>query len=110
MNNFTSDLGRKKAGTVEKGHAIAKNDLAGGVMPCARFGANAAWWRINSLVHNTLEVLKAKALPQPMADLRPKALRFQLFNQAGRIVRHGRSLVLRLTEACQIRQILIEAR
>jgi hypothetical protein len=101
---------RKKAGTVEKGHAIQKNDLAGGVMPCARFGANAAWWRLNALVHNLLEVMKAQALPETMADLRPKALRFHLFAAAGRIVRHGRELVLRLTETCRVHRILIEAR
>lgn len=101
---------RGKAGTVEKGHAIVKNDLAGGVMPCSRFGANAAWWRINTLVHNTLEVMKAEALPKPMADLRAKALRFQVFAHAARIVRHGRELRLRFAEQCAVLQILIKAR
>ena len=36
---------REKQGTVEHGHGIMKNDLAGGTVPCGRFGANAAWSR-----------------------------------------------------------------
>lgn len=101
---------RKKAGTVERGHAIQKNDLAGGVMPCARFGANAAWWRLNTVVHNLLEVMKAKALPNEMVDVRAKASRFRIFEQAGRVVSHSRTLVLRLCSGTRVHRILIEAR
>ena len=45
--------------------------VTGGVMACARFGANPAWWRINSFVHNTLEVLKGKAPPAASARCGP---------------------------------------
>src|SRR5439155_1865133 len=37
---------RQKAGTIEMVHDILKNDLAAGVLPCGRFGANAAWLRL----------------------------------------------------------------
>ena len=37
---------REKAGTVEGVHDVAKNELAGGVMPGKYFGANAAWLRL----------------------------------------------------------------
>ena len=37
---------REKAGTVEGVHDVVKNELAGGVMPCKYFGANAAWLRL----------------------------------------------------------------
>jgi len=36
---------REKAGTIEALHDVLKNDLAAGVMPCGRFGANALWLR-----------------------------------------------------------------
>jgi hypothetical protein len=34
---------RGKAGTIEAVHDVLKNELAAGVLPCGRFGANAAW-------------------------------------------------------------------
>ena len=36
---------REKAGSIEAAHNVIKNELAGGVMPCGRFGSNAAWLR-----------------------------------------------------------------
>src|SRR5260370_633549 len=36
----------EKAGTIEGVHDVLKNELAGGVMPCKYFGANAAWLRL----------------------------------------------------------------
>ncbi len=33
---------REKAGTIEAVHDVVKNELAGGVLPCGRYGANAA--------------------------------------------------------------------
>jgi len=89
---------REKQGTVEHAHGIMKNELAGGTLPCGRFGANAAWWRLNVLVANLLQFLKVRALPAEMAWLRPKALRFRLLNLAGIVVRHARQILLRLSE------------
>jgi hypothetical protein len=37
---------REKAGSIEALHHVLKNELAAGVMPCGRFGANAAWLRL----------------------------------------------------------------
>jgi hypothetical protein len=36
---------REKTGTVEMIQDILKNELAAGVLPCGRFGVNAAWLR-----------------------------------------------------------------
>ena len=47
-------------------HDVLKNDLGGGVMPCGRFFANAAWWRLNCLCYNVISVMKRKALPQTL--------------------------------------------
>jgi len=90
---------REKQGTVEQAHGVIKGDLAGGTLPCFRFGANAAWWRLNVLVHNLLELLKAEALPAEFGTLRPKALRFRLFNVAGRLLHGARQIILRLSAA-----------
>jgi hypothetical protein len=43
-------------------HDVLKNELAAGVMPCGRFGANAAWLRFAVMTHNVLTGLKRIAL------------------------------------------------
>ena len=89
---------RERCGTVEKVHDVLKNDLAGGVMPCGRFFANAAWWRLNCLCYNVISVMKRKALPPTFWPARMKALRFHLIGVAGKVVSHARSIFLKLTE------------
>ena len=73
-----------------------KNELAGGVLPCGRFGANAAWLRLALLTHNVLTALKRLALPPELLTARPKRLRFLVFTVPGRLVIHARQLWLRL--------------
>jgi hypothetical protein len=87
---------REKAGTIEAIHDILKNELAAGVLPCGRFGANAAWLRMSILTHNVMTALKRMALPEEYSTARPKRLRFLIFNTAGRIVHHARRVVCRI--------------
>lgn len=87
---------RQKAGTIEVVHAVVKNELAGGVMPCGRFGANAAWLRLAVISHNVMTALKRLALPPELLSARPKRLRFLIFHTAGRLVHHARRIYLRL--------------
>jgi hypothetical protein len=87
---------REKAGTIEGVHDVLKNELAAGVLPCGRFGANAAWLRLAILTHNVLTALKRLALPAELLPARPKRLRFLIFHTAGRLVHHARKIVLRL--------------
>lgn len=87
---------REKAGSIEAAHAVLKNELAGGVLPCARFGANAAWFRFAVLTFNVLTALKRLALPAELLTARPKRLRFLIFNTPGKLVRHARRTILRL--------------
>lgn len=87
---------REKAGTVEMVHDVLKNELAAGVLPCGRFGANAAWLRLAVITHNVLTALKRLALPAEYLPARPKRLRFQFFNLAGRVAHHARTIRLRL--------------
>lgn len=101
---------REKQGTVEQAHDVLKNELAAGTLPCGRFGANAAFLRINVLTHNLLQLTKAVALPEHMASMRPKALRFHLLRIAGQVVRSGRQLFLKITAALPIAPLYAEAR
>jgi len=86
----------ERCGTVEPAHDVLKNELGGGVLPGYRFGANAAWWQLVVLTANLLVVLKRIALPLEWAPLRPRRLRFLLLQRAGRLLVHGRRLILRL--------------
>jgi hypothetical protein len=88
---------RGKAGTIEHVNHVLKNELAAGVYPSDKFGANAAWLRLQALTLNLLEILKATALEPQYRRARPKRLRFAIFTQFGRVVRHARSQLLRLT-------------
>ena len=88
---------REKAGSIEAAHAVIKNELAGGVLPCGRFGANAAWFRLAVLTFNVLTALKRLALPAELIAARPKRLRFLIINTPGKLVHHARQMILRLT-------------
>ena len=87
---------RQKAGTIEKLHDVLKNDLGAGVMPCGRFGANAAWLRLNALCYNLLSIVRRHALGEELARARPKRLRLWVLCRAGQIVHHARRLMVRV--------------
>ena len=87
---------RGKAGTVEHAHHVLTNELAAEALPSQRFGANAAWFRLNVMLYNLLSAFKRVALPPALHDARPKRLRFVLLNGVGKVVRHARETVLRL--------------
>ena len=90
---------RQKAGTIEHTNAILKNDLAAGVLPCERFGANAAWFRLNVLVYNLLSVIRRTALPRELERARPKRMRFLLFALGAVVLSHARRTIARLVGA-----------
>ena len=87
---------RGTAGTVEHTHHILKDELAAGVYPSGKFGADAAWLRIQVLTANLLVLMKATALDQEYRNARPKRLRFAIFNHVGRVVHHARESFVRL--------------
>jgi hypothetical protein len=89
---------RERCGTVEKVIDVLKNDLACGSMPCKRFFADAAWFRLNVLAYNVLAVMKRQSLPCSWWATRLKALRFHLLQVAGRLIVHGRRIYLKIAK------------
>jgi hypothetical protein len=99
-----------KAGTIEHVHRVLKDELGAGVLPSQRFGANAAWFRINVLVYNLLTLLRRHALPERFRLARPKRLRYELFTVPGRLVEHQRQVTVRLSASPERCNELIAAR
>lgn len=97
---------RGKQGTVEQVHRVLKDELGAGVYPSAKFGANAAWLRLQVLTYNLLELLKAVGLEDKYRRARPKKLRFWVFSQFGKVVSHARQQMMRVATA--LLQLLIE--
>ena len=79
------------------------NELAAEALPAPRFGTNAAWFRLNVMLHNLLSAFKQIARPPELHEARPKRLRFVLLNGIGKVVRHARETVLRLMGAARRR-------
>jgi len=100
----------EKAGTIEHVHRAMKDELGAGVLPCQRFGANAAWFRLNVLTYNVLTFLKRRALPARYRDARPKRLRFEWFTMPGRLSFSGRQLTVEASSDPQRIDELIAAR
>ena len=101
---------REKQGTVEPAHGIIKNELAGGAMPCGRFGSNAAWWRINVLAANLLELVRTLDPSGQLKTARPKALRFRLLNLGAEIKHQARQWTMKLFQGHPLASALVAIR
>lgn len=90
---------RGKAGTVEHAHDVLTNELAAAALPSQKFGANAAWFRMNAMLYNLLSAFKRLGLPDELRAIRPKRLRFLVLNTLGRVISHARERLLRCASA-----------
>ena len=105
---------RGKAGTIEHVNRVRNDELAAGVYPSGKFGANAAGLRLQVATLNLLELLKAAGLDSALRQARPKSkipacrgrLRFAVFTQFGRgrsgcDADHARLRIVRVATAAQ---------
>jgi len=99
-----------RCGKSEEAHAVMKDDLAGGKLPSADFGENAAWWWMMIMALNLNVMMKNLALNPSMVNTRMKRIRFSIINIPGRIIKRSRSLFLRLSKGHPSYDILITAR
>ena len=99
-----------RCGKSEEVHAVMKDDLAGGKLPSADFGENAAWWWIMIMALNLNVMMKRLALEPSMINVRMKKIRFSIINIPGRLIKRARSLSLRIAKNHPSYDILITAR
>jgi len=66
-------------------------------MPCGDFFANALYFALGVLVYNTIVAQKLFLLPAEWAKKTIHTMRWALIQVAGKAVRHGRGLTLKLT-------------
>ena len=100
----------ERCGKSEEVHSVMKSDLAGGTLPSADFGKNAAWWWIMILSLNLNQMMKKLALEPSMAKKRMKAIRFSIINLPGRVIKRSRELLLRISQGHPSFKLLIDAR
>ncbi len=97
----------QRCGKSEEAHSIMKSDFAGGQLPSAKFGANAAWWAIMILSMNFNSVMRRFVLgSDKWIKRRMKAIRFDLIVSPGRIVHHARQMFLRVSRS--LRELLLQ--
>jgi hypothetical protein len=88
---------RQKAGTIEHVHDEVKNGLGGGCLPSAKFGANAAWFRIACIAYNILHAVRSAWPEETMHTAKAKRIRFVIVNVTGRFSRDSRKISLHLS-------------
>lgn len=99
-----------RCGKSEHAHSGLKEDLAGGKLPSSRFGANAAWWWVSVLAFNLNVIMKSQTLDAEWKSKRMKAIRFNIINIPGRILRRSRQWFIRLGQDHPATELLIEIR
>jgi hypothetical protein len=101
---------RERCGKSEAAHGVMKEDLAGGKLPSALFGVNAAWWQIMILAFNLSSAMKRLVLGETWGSSRLKAIRFWLIKLPGRVLTHARRLVVRLVGGHPSNETLFQMR
>jgi len=75
-----------------------KADFAADRMPCQNFDANALYFSLCALAYNLFALFRM-FLPACFELTRAKTIRWRIFALAGKVVRYGRKLYLKLKQA-----------
>ncbi len=89
----------RRCGDAGQVHDTLKNSLAGGILPCGRFGGNAAWWHGAILALNVHVWFGHGALEADLRRAHWKWLRAVVLVHAARLVWHARRWILVLRQA-----------
>ena len=84
---------------VREVHAVLKCDLAAGMMPSGRFGANAAWLWLAALALNAMALVRRMAYGPQWRWVRMKRIRAVWLHLVARVASHGRQVTLVLAAA-----------
>jgi hypothetical protein len=84
-------------GNSENYHKELKSGFGMEYLPCGQFNANAFFFRIGVLTYNLIIALKRLFLPQEWWRKTIASLRWQLIQIAGKVVRHSRRLILKVS-------------
>ncbi len=87
-----------------------KNDVGVGYMPTGDLHANAVFFRIGVLAYNLFVGFRRDLLPAACRSWTLPTVRWKLFSMAGRIVRHARSLILKLAVNAESLDLLTKIR
>jgi hypothetical protein len=72
-----------------------KADFGANRMPCSDFAANALYFSLCALAYNLFALMR-HLLPVCFESCRAKTIRWRLYALAGKVVKHGRNLYLKL--------------
>ena len=66
-------------------------------MPCGDFKANAMFFRLGTIAYNLFVLFKMSMLSGQWRNVQVQTLRWRLYHVAGKVVSHGRRLVLKVS-------------
>ena len=66
-------------------------------MPCGDFAANAMFFRLGTIAYNLFVLFKVSALSNDWRHVQVQTLRWRVYNVAGKVVHHGRGLILKVS-------------
>ena len=87
-----------------------KSHVGVGYMPTGETSANAVWFRIGVLTYNLMIAFKRELLPATCQSWSLPTLRWKLFSMPGKIVRHARRLLLKLSVPVRDLTFLLDVR
>ena len=74
-----------------------KLDFGGDTLPCSDFDANALYFLISALSYNLFALMR-QLLPEDLSRHRATTIRWRVYAVAAKVVRTGRSLIVKLKE------------